>query len=323
MAEKDYKSACNFFNNPNASLMEIVCQLGQSCASHCPEGGHVLVMQDTTEVNYNHHNGRFKINDAHLGVLSNNLSTGLMLHAALAIGAENALPFGLPYLEVNNRPFVRAARSKLEREAQPLEEKESYRWLQTMRESRSCLSQAGQLTLIGDRESDIYELFVQRPDQHTHLLVRSNVDRLTSGGENRTTERLSHCLDKQPWQEEKVITLAANQHREQRQARLACRWCQVNLPAPAKRKALRKDEAILYSEQAQLWVVEVMECPESVPQGEAPIHWRLLTTHRVEESEMAWLIVHWYSLRWLIEDRTADAALSYPQAGTQGRRKPV
>ena len=302
MAAKDYKSCCNFFNNPNASLMEIITQLSQACASHCPKGEHVLVLQDTTEVNYNHHNGRLRINDPDLGVLSNNLSTGLMLHAALAIGAGFALPFGLPYVEVNNRPFVRAARSKKEREAQPLEEKESYRWLQTLQESRRCLSTASQVTVIGDRESDIYELFAARPDQATHLLVRSNVDRLTNHGENLTAQRLSQCLNKQPWQGKELIILAGNQHRHERQAQLQCRWCQVSLPAPAKRKALRKDYADPYAEQVELWVVEVVECAESVPQGEAPIHWRLLTTHCVEEVGMAWQVIYWYSLRWLIEE---------------------
>lgn len=45
--------------------MEIVREVGHVCASNCPEGGHVLVIQDTSEVNYHHHNGRFKINDLH------------------------------------------------------------------------------------------------------------------------------------------------------------------------------------------------------------------------------------------------------------------
>ena len=42
--------------------------------------------------------------------------------------------------------------------------------------------------------------------------------------------------------------------------------------------------------------------PESVPEGEDPIHWRLLTTHPVESLEMAMLLVEWYALRWLIEE---------------------
>ena len=72
MSANDYKACCNFFNNPNASLMELTAKLGQACAARCPTGQHVLVMQDTSEVNYNDHNSRLKVNDPDLGVLSNN-----------------------------------------------------------------------------------------------------------------------------------------------------------------------------------------------------------------------------------------------------------
>ena len=112
MASKDYKACCHFFNNANVALMELTDQLRQECACQCPEG-HVLVIQDTTEVNYNKHNGRLKINDTDLGVLSNNISTGLMLHTALAIQAESRLPFGLPYVQASHRPFLRTRRTKI------------------------------------------------------------------------------------------------------------------------------------------------------------------------------------------------------------------
>lgn len=54
-------------------------------------------------------------------------------------------------------------------------------------------------------------------------------------------------------------------------------------------------------EQIGLSVVEVKELPGSVVGKEAPIHWRLLTTHRVECLEDALLCVGWYRQRWNIE----------------------
>ena len=37
------------------------------------------------------------------------------------------------------------------------------------------------------------------------------------------------------------------------------------------------------------------------PAGTEPLHWRLLTTHPVDNAEQAWRIVEWYKRRWLIE----------------------
>ena len=175
---------------------------------------------------------------------------------------------------------------------QPLEEKESYRWLQTVHKSRACLSKASQLTVIGDRESDIYELFADRPDQDTHLLVRSNTNRLTASG-----EKLSDCLTRSPWQGSKTVAVSANEHRKARQAILQVRYTQVILPPPAKRKSLLQGY-----DPEQVWVVELLETPDSVPPDEEPIHWRLLTTHRVESLNDALQITEWYTLRWLIEE---------------------
>jgi len=273
--------------------MDLVSQISQDCALQCPERGHVLVLQDTTEVNYHSHNGRFKINDPDLGVLSNNTSTGLLLHAGLVVEAESRLPIGLSSVHVWNRAFERAAKSSMEREMQPLEEKESYRWLQTMQQSRTCLQKASQVTVIGDRESDIYELFGSLPDERTHILVRSNTDRLTARG-----EKLSTCLAEQVWQGHKTIWVQGNPQHPSREASLQIRWTPIELAPPAKRKFLLKN----YPQVLKVWAVELLEIPESVPQGEEPIHWRLLTTHPVVSLVDALQIADWYALRWLIEE---------------------
>ena len=159
------------------------------------------------------------------------------------------------------------------------------------------MSQASKLTVIGDRESDIYELFATLPDVNTHLLVRSHTDRLTASG-----EKLSHCLAKQPWQGNKIVRVSANDYRTGRSAILQLRWTQVILPQPAKRKSLLKS----YAQQTRVWVVELMETPDSVPEDEEPIHWRLLTTHRIESLEKALQITEWYVLRWLIEELSPE-----------------
>ena len=48
-----------------------------------------------------------------------------------------------------------------------------------------------------------------------------------------------------------------------------------------------------------LTLVEVVE--RDAPTGTEAVHWRLLTTHEVKDTEAAWQIVDWYKMRWTIE----------------------
>jgi hypothetical protein len=44
-----------------------------------------------------------------------------------------------------------------------IEDKESYRWLLAAEEAGDVLSEAACVTMVADRESDIYEQFARRP----------------------------------------------------------------------------------------------------------------------------------------------------------------
>ena len=54
-----------------------------------------------------------------------------------------------------------------------------------------------------------------------------------------------------------------------------------------------------------LHVIDVKE--KAAKDTENPIHWRLLTSHKINSTEQAWELVGWYKKRWLIEQlfRTA------------------
>ena len=62
----------------------------------------------------------------------------------------------------------------------PIEAKESVRWLENLRQSTALLGDPARCIHVGDRESDIYELFVTAQELGTHFLVRSCVDRLAN-----------------------------------------------------------------------------------------------------------------------------------------------
>ncbi|HBK90381.1 MAG TPA: hypothetical protein DDZ68_01785 [Parvularcula sp.] len=64
----------------------------------------------------------------------------------------------------------------------PIEEKESMRWLEGVRRSTELLGSPDRLVHVGDRDSDIYEIFCLGEELGTKFLVRACIDRLA---ENR------------------------------------------------------------------------------------------------------------------------------------------
>ncbi|MGX4770511.1 hypothetical protein ACWAUC_12010 [Bradyrhizobium guangdongense] len=71
----------------------------------------------------------------------------------------------------------------------PIEKKESVRWLDNLRQSIERLGQPERCIHIGDRESDIYELYCLTQDLGAHFLVRTCAGRRAGdGGHTIATE---------------------------------------------------------------------------------------------------------------------------------------
>lgn len=72
----------------------------------------------------------------------------------------------------------------------PIEEKKSYRWLENMRQSTAPLDDPVRCIHVGDRESDIYELFCSAHELSTYFLVRTCVDRLAGDGHHTIADEM-------------------------------------------------------------------------------------------------------------------------------------
>lgn len=246
-------------------------------------GRHVLAIQDTTELNYQAHARRV----SGLGTVGNGSDVGLFLHPLLAVDAADGTCLGLARVH----HWLRTKKAAPNYRQLPIEDKESYRWLAVAEAGKNCLSDAALVTIVADRESDIYEEWARLPDERTQLLTRACRDRtLATGG------TLYAWIDALPAQGTYCFDVPARPgKRSAHQARLSIRFGRITI----KRSGSCPDKKA--PKQIELNFVEVKELPESVVGNEAPIHWRLLTTHRVTCIEDALQCVDWYRQRWTIE----------------------
>lgn len=244
-------------------------------------GLHVLAIQDTSEINCQAHARRTR----GLGTVGNGRDKGLFVHPVLAVEAESGACLGLVGAQVYARTKAAAPNYR----ELPIESKESLRWLRGALTARRALGQARHVTVIADRESDIYEEWDRLPQAGFDLLTRACRDRaLADGG------RLFTAADAWPVAGRLELELPARPgKRSARTATLEVRFGAVTV----KRPKHGSDPSA--SPSVTLRLVEVREA--NAPAGEEAVHWRLLTTHAVDAVEQALQVILWYRRRWLIE----------------------
>lgn len=273
-----------FFHNPNVSVEELLASAAERTAQAAADR-EVLLIEDSSEINYQSKVGRKR----GLGTVGNGKDAGLFVHPALAIDAADGTVLGLAGATIWQRRVAKRADYR----KQPIETKESYRWLKTAAAARPRLKRALLVTVIADREADIYEMFARIPDERTHVLVRARHDRALSAEAGGRGGRLFAMLSAQPEAGQDIIALPARPGRPARQVYLAVRFMATRLRQPAV-GADRHDPRFV-----SINVVEVREIDP--PPGAEAVHWRLLTSHPVVTLADALRIVALYRWRWTIE----------------------
>lgn len=117
---------------------------------------------------------------------------GILMHSSLAITTEG-LPLGLAAVKFWTREKFKgtaALKRKINQTRVPIEKKESIRWLENLKQSTELVDDPGRCVHIGDRESDIYELFCTAQEAGTHFLVRTCVDRLAGDGDHTIAKEM-------------------------------------------------------------------------------------------------------------------------------------
>lgn len=278
--------AYRFFQNPKATMDIILDAHTEATIDRIRKHRVVLAPQDTTTLNYSTHpmtEGLGPVNT------TNDKSIGLLLHDTLAF-TQDGTPLGVLdaqcWARDPNDPQKRERRHQL-----PIEQKESAKWLRSFHKvtqiQRLCPDTL--LVSIGDRESDIYELFdmARKTPNGPGLLVRSEKSRRRKTGQGFLWDVMAQ---KQVAGSLK-IHVPRSGSRKARDSMVQIRFANVQLKRPKNNTTSM--------ESIDIWAVYVLERPDEPVAS--PIEWLLLTTVAVESFADAQKRVEWYSGRWGIE----------------------
>lgn len=271
--------AGRFFANAKVTTAKIIAGWSTLTGAACA-GRHVLAIDDTCEVKFPTTAQRRR----GLGPVKKGRTYGLLAHSMIAVDAASGACLGL----VGGKIWTRDGVNPVPHRDRPLQERESMRWLDTAEQAKQVLRPAAMVTVVDDRESDIYAKWASVPEANFHMLTRVMSDRrLATGG------TLFAAAGDMAVAGRRTIELRPHEPgKARRTAVVEMRYGAVTIGRPAC-----EDRSLPAT--IRLRLVEVREVDP--PAGVEPLHWRLLTTHTIANAAGAWEIVGWYQLRWVIE----------------------
>ena len=279
------KASYRFFDNDKIQSAHMLHAHQEQIRKRSAKLVTILIAQDTTTLNLS---GR-KISG--VGSISGGTSTGLFVHSGIAIDSAGGIPLGVVTQEIYARDEkTKTPEYKKTAKDLPISDKESGRWVTAITEGKRVFEQK-HLVFIGDRESDIYEVFAEAKKQGVDVLIRTKQNRIVEEGDASNTPIK---LFEKVLTGESITTYETEvpiDHHKTRKATLTIRKSTVSI-TPSKRQAGKESIAVS--------VLNVME--EHIPVGiTEPIHWMLTTTLPVTTAEEAREKVTWYMYRWRIE----------------------
>jgi hypothetical protein len=292
------KAAYRFFANgrvDEATILGGHFKVTRARFESARDAGPVLVLHDTTELSYT------REKTASIGLLKtsylwhdkegrprNHTLCGLLMHSSLVV-TTSGVPLGLAAIKFWTRKKFKgtnALKKKINPTRVAIETKESYRWIEGLRQATKLLANPGAMVHVGDRESDIYELFTAAQAAATHFLFRTCVDRLTGDLGNRVSEVMD---------EVRVKGLHRIEVRDKKgnvsEAVLELRYRKLRLlpPAGKKNRYPELDLTVLHAHE------------RGTPQGRDPVNWKLITDLPITSRQQAIEKLKWYAMRWKIE----------------------
>lgn len=287
------KAAYRFLSHEGVEEEQILSGHFECTRKRAPAGPALLLLvHDTTEFSYQREDAEavglvgkaWKRNDKQ-GQPIVFTTCGICMHSSLAVTTEG-LPLGLAAVKFWGRKTFKGEKQRKKERKAPIEQKESFRWLENLRAATLRLGEPERWVHIGDQESDIYELLGTALELHTHFLVRTRADRLADGGPETVAEKVgqSRCRGR-------YRISVRDKRGAWSEAELEVRYRRVQIDSPRGKKKLYP-----------AMVVTIIEaCERETPAHRERIDWILVTDLPVHSLQEALEKIQWYSLRWKIE----------------------
>lgn len=279
-------AAYRFFENKQVSMKKLLEAHREATVERIKAHEVVLAVQDTTSVNYTAHRSTEGLGP--IGTKAHG-AKGMLVHDTMAFTPKGT-PLGLLDVQCWVRDPKQFGKKHLRKEL-PIEEKESLKWLTSYRTVAkvSELCPGTRLVSVGDRESDIYELFdeVRKTVNGPDLLIRAERSR------NRKVENeyLWDRLMREPVAGYQVVKVpSGSKNGPARDAKMEIRFAKVELRPPKNSKFAPISLYAVYSREI-----------EYAANVKKPLNWMLLTTLEVSSFDDAVTCLKWYTQRWNIE----------------------
>jgi hypothetical protein len=188
------------------------------------------------------------------------------------------------------RPIGEPAHQPGELQKLPIEEKESYRWLEAFEQTLALAPSEVQVLTVCDREADIYEMFALAQAKQAALLVRAAKNRRLAESEQ---DKLWAKVEQQPVAGQLTVRITGNQQQQAREAQVSVRFTPVRLNPPWRPQGKKLPVVALYAV-----LVREDNPPDDVAE---PIEWLLLINLQVDDLVDAVQVIEWYCGRWQIE----------------------
>ena len=225
--------------------------------------------QDTTYGSYRHRN---KLD---LGYLENPTDNGVVIHTAILTDSLFT-PIGLPWQKqiLRKREDYQKAQH---RKARPLEEKESYKWIEAMHWSTEVQKELNvKIIHVADREGDIKELFNYCFENELDFIVRSRHDRIVD--QESKQKFWSHLRSQQA--KAVISRQLLNDKGQSYTAQCAIFW------QPVQPKGIDRPLQVLYLRQLDNL------------QNDQAAEWAIYSSLPIEKKEQAIEILDIYTHRW-------------------------
>lgn len=293
------KAAYRLFDNLKVTPSKIMAPHIKNTIQRCKNHKTILAIQDTSYLTYTNRKKTKDLTPINNLPGNQTLVKGFLVHSTMALTPEG-VPLGILNQDFGKREKI-LDKKKLKISYQhylPMEKKESFRWIKSVRLCHELCPQGSEFVHISDRESDFYEMLRECINLKEKFIIRANHNRSINKTKRREApkDKLWTFIDKKRVLGTLKIKVQVNGRHKFRVAELDLKFSQISVPPPPYKTRNINGKGLV---NLNLWCIYIKE--KKPPKNVKGLEWLLLTNIEVTDFESARQKVFWYGLRWNIE----------------------